>query len=191
MHVKGFWSYSRADALHEGSRINVLRNEINAELGLLLGDEVGLFVDTNEIRIGDNWRIGLFEALQNAAFMMPILTPRYFKSKECRGELVYFINSCNRLNIQPMIFPIYLVNVWGFNQKSKDLLKRDLSAYQYLDFRKLRGSDSAVLQNTVQVFCLDVLDRLDATFDLQKFFENEGLDDTSDIYDDLSRASGA
>ncbi len=190
MQVKGFWSYSRADATHDGSRINALRNEINAELGLLLGDEVGLFVDTNEIRAGDDWRTSLFEALKNAAFMMPIMTPRYFKSKECRGELIYFINSCNRLNIQPMIFPIYLVNIWGFNEKSKDTLKSDVSALQYLDFRKLRNADDTVLRSTVQVFCLDVLDRLDATFDLQKFFENEELDDSSDIYDDLSKVSG-
>ena len=186
MLVQGFWSYSRSDAVHKGSRISALMHEIEAELGLILGDEVGLFIDTNNIRKGDKWRDSLHRALQDAAFMMPIMTPRYFKSPECRGEIMFFLESCEQLQIEPMIFPIYLVEVWGFSTKSKDPVKEQLSAFQYLDFRKLRSVDRPTFEQTVQAFCLDVLERLDATFELEKFFENEDPNDTASIYSELS-----
>ena len=99
---KGFWSYVHKDDEAEGERISKLAKDVVNEYELLAGDTIELFLDKDGIGWGDEWRKKIDDHLESVEFFVPVMTPRYFKSPECRLELNQFVRSaskCGRLGI--------------------------------------------------------------------------------------------
>src|SRR4051812_13855319 len=90
LNATGFWSYVHADDQAEGGRILALAHHLQEEYALLTGDKLRLFLDRDDLRWGDEWREKLDHALAGVTFFIPIVTPRYFASQECRAELLAF-----------------------------------------------------------------------------------------------------
>jgi hypothetical protein len=94
--VGGFWSYAHADESAETGRITQLARNLQEEYSLITGQEIQLFLDRDDLTWGDNWRKHIDEALAGITFFIPILTPRYFQSEECRRELLTFTTRAAR-----------------------------------------------------------------------------------------------
>jgi hypothetical protein len=86
---QGFWSYVHADDAAEGGRITDLARHLQAQYEMLTGDALVLFLDRDALKWGDEWRNKVDESLAGIAFFIPLMTPRYFLSAECRRELQF------------------------------------------------------------------------------------------------------
>lgn len=83
---QGFWSYVHADDQAEGERISRLARDVSAQFEMLTGEPITLFLDKDAIRWGEDWRATIDTSLASVAFFIPVMTPRYFMSAECRRE---------------------------------------------------------------------------------------------------------
>lgn len=109
---QGFWSYVHRDndAMH--GAIRRLAEHVQEEYAVLTGGiELDLFLDSASLKWGDQWRSQLKEALKGTTFFIPIVTPRYFASEECRNELLGFAKQAEELGLEGLIMPLYFVDV--------------------------------------------------------------------------------
>jgi hypothetical protein len=108
--ARGFWSYVHADDDAEGGRIIALARDLAAQYEMLTGESVDLFLDRDDLSWGDDWRAAVDGSLAGTAFFIPILTPRYFLSAECRRELNAFVRKAQRLGLEDLILPILYID---------------------------------------------------------------------------------
>jgi hypothetical protein len=115
-----FWSYVHADDESERGRIVDLAHDVRDRYGLLTGGDLELFLDRDAIEWGNDWRERISTAISAATFFIPIMTPRYFNSVECRRELIAFAREANRHGVESLLLPILYTNV-------PDLEREDLA----------------------------------------------------------------
>ena len=137
----GFWSYVHRDNEQGGERILRLAERIKDEFSLITGEDLELFVDRDSLVWGDQWRMRVNLALQETTFFIPIVTPRYFTSDECRKELIKFITYARSLDATELLLPILYVNVADLTEENPDEAKAIIAATQYADWRELRLTD--------------------------------------------------
>jgi hypothetical protein len=141
---KGFWSYVHADDTGDGGRIARLARDIVAEFEMQTGETIELFLDRDELQWGANWRSEIDNALASVAFFIPVLTPRYFRSVECRRELQDFARRAIQLGIRELVLPLLYVDVPALHQTgSTDELIPLVRGFQWEDWRDLRFADPA------------------------------------------------
>ena len=76
--------------------------------------------------------------------MIPIATPSFFKSNNCRNELNRFKEIEKKLGRDDLILPIYFVEtplLQDESLKAKDELAQIIDAHHYADWRELRLKD--------------------------------------------------
>lgn len=138
MGPAGFWSYAHKDNEQVKGRIIRLANEIADAYSLLTGEELRIFIDRQDLEWGNQWKARVDETLQETTFFIPIVTPRYFKSTECRRELLKFIGHAVSLGAQDLLLPILFVDVDDLKEDSPDEAKAIIAKTQYADWRDLR-----------------------------------------------------
>ena len=140
---KGFWSYVHDDDRAEGGRIVRLARDIVDQYQMLTGENINLlFLDKDNITWGDEWRKELDSSLASVAFFIPVITPRYFMSPECRRELQYFIGRTSESGLNDLLLPLHYVNVPALtDETTEDELIERVKTFQWEDWRNLRFSD--------------------------------------------------
>jgi hypothetical protein len=142
--LRGFWSYVRSDDEAERGRIAELARDVVSEYALLTGDEVDVFLDRDSIEWGDNWRDVIDGSLASVAFFVPVLTPRYFLSAPCRGELGAFLQRATQLGVRELVLPILYASVADLDRdEPEDDLARRVASIQREDWRQLRFAERA------------------------------------------------
>jgi TIR domain len=137
----GFWSYVHADDEAEGGRIVSLGRDIVAEFRLQTGERVELFVD-QRIGWGEDWEERISDSLVSIAFFIPVITPSFFKSAQCRRELNHFARRAEALGIRQLIMPILYADVPGLHSKDpNDDAIEIIRKYQWEDWRETRFED--------------------------------------------------
>jgi F-box protein 11 len=134
-------SYARFDDAHENGRLSEFCQRLSGEVRLQSGEEFPIFQDRKDIHFGQNWRQRIEESLDEVTFLIPILTPGFFKSEACRAELERFLEREERLGRNDLILPVYYVNYAALNDKQKrqgDALANLLWSRQYVDWREVR-----------------------------------------------------
>jgi hypothetical protein len=141
--AQGFWSYVHAD--NDGMHGAILRvaQHLQDEYGVITGgSDLDLFLDTMKLKWGDKWRDRIREAIQDSTFFIPIVTPRYFKSAECRKELLGFADEARGLGREALIMPLYFVDVPEIESgDSDDPMVELITESQMKDWRTLRVLD--------------------------------------------------
>ena len=132
-----FISYARRDDAAYGGRITGLRQRLQRMVASAIGRDFEIFQDCEGIAWGQHWQTRLDEALEEALFLIPILTPSYFNSQACRAELEIFLKLERRSGRNDRILPLYFLHAPVFEQKS-DSLATILRERQYRDWRHLR-----------------------------------------------------
>lgn len=140
----GFWSYThRDDELDEG-RIRRLAVAIAHAFEITVGDELHVFVDNSSISWGEQWRARLDSALTSTTFLIPIVTPKFLRSQECRREIITFSSHAASLGLDDLILPIHYVNVPQLTEEnSSDEVVQLISRRQWVDWRQLRLKDES------------------------------------------------
>lgn len=135
---QGFWSYVHADDEAESGRIVQLAHDVVAQFRMLTGD-IDLFLDRDRLEWGDDWRPKVDSSLASVAFFIPVITPRYFKSPECRRELNFFARQAERLGIKELVMPILYVDVPGLtDDPPEDELMTLIKRFQWEPWTELR-----------------------------------------------------
>jgi CheY-like chemotaxis protein len=135
-----FLSYTRIDDEFFGGAITSLRKLLELGVQVVTGNRnFKIFQDVDGIEFGQNWQMRLDQAITDARFLIPILTPCFFQSDACRGELTKFIAHEEALGRDDLILPIYYVTTPLLEKP--DLLKDDslaseISARQRYDWRQ-------------------------------------------------------
>ncbi|MDF7774119.1 TIR domain-containing protein [Sphingomonas sp. AOB5] len=106
--------------------------------------KVNVFQDLAAISAGDDWKQQIVAALENATFLIPILTPSFLESEHCCEEVALFLEREARLNAQypelngrRRIFPILYVSVDQIDAFDPRIAA-ELGRVQWMDFTRLR-----------------------------------------------------
>lgn len=138
----GFWSYVHKDDETEGGRISRLARDVVAQYELMTGDSIELFLDKDQIEWGENWRQRIDASLSSVAFFIPVLTPRYFLSAECRRELQFFARHATALGIKELVLSLLYVDVPRLNDDPPtDDLVALVNTFQREDWTGLRFAE--------------------------------------------------
>lgn len=139
-HPVAFMSYAHTDDEAADGGLTQLRRRLEREIMLQTGTEVTIFQDRGDIRWGEEWRARIESSLGEVAFLIPILTPNFFKSSACRRELDRFIQRERELGRRDLIFPIYYVTSGVLEDPNENdyLQAHVLADHQYADWRDLR-----------------------------------------------------
>ena len=136
-HHDGFLSYARVDDQNDYGRISYLRTAIQREFQLQTNHALAIFQDVEGIRGGDDWEQRVDSVILETQALIPVMTPAFFASKQCRSEVERF---AAREDPAARIIPIYYVEVPDL-ESSDDPLKMMLQRLNYVDFREVRLSD--------------------------------------------------
>jgi parallel beta-helix repeat protein len=136
-----FLSYAHSDDEHESGKLRQLAERLSGEVRLQTGSEFRIFIDRSDLLWGQEWKVRIDESLNAVTFLIPILTPSYFKSEYCRKEMLRFLSREDELNCRDLILPVYYVRCPVLDdpaQRATDELAQRLHERQYKDWRHLR-----------------------------------------------------
>lgn len=139
----GFLSYARLDDEFEEGYITQLKERIEKEVHLFTGDDFSIFQDRFDVRWGEEWSARIGRALRSTTFLIPILTPSFFKSRNCLQELQDFLELERQLERRDLILPIYYIECLVLeraDRRANHPLAQTLATRQYVDWRDLRGA---------------------------------------------------
>lgn len=142
--IAGFWSYVHADNNSVGDAIVKLAERVMSEFELLSAEKLRLFVDRGDLEWGEEWQGRIDRELQETTFFIPIITPRYFQSEECRRELVKFRSAADRFGVKQLLLPIYYVTVPEMEvDEPEDELIALVKSIQREDMRQARLAEES------------------------------------------------
>ncbi|MEB0285498.1 toll/interleukin-1 receptor domain-containing protein [Cryobacterium sp. 10S3] len=144
-----FWSYTHEDNDRSRNRVLKLAESLKDEFALSTGDELELFVDKDSLGWGDLWRERINGAIGDVPFFIPIVTPKFVRSEECRRELIEFSGLAKSRGLDKLLLPILYIDVPGLKSDSDDVVHALIARTQYVDWTKLRlldPEDPRVLQ---------------------------------------------
>jgi TIR domain len=133
-----FMSYVHADDKY--GRLTEFRQYLSDEVRIQIGEEFPIFQD-HDIQWGENWRERIEDSLDEATFLIPIITPGFFNSPYCRSELERFLEHEKKLGRNDLILPVYYVSCPLLDDEAKqarDKLAQAIATHQYADWRELR-----------------------------------------------------
>ncbi len=108
---QAFLSYTRLDDQGHDGGITALRAALELQVRIVTGDDsFEIFQDVDGIAFGEHWPKKLDKALAACRFLIPVLSPRFFRSEPCRDELRKFLAHERAAGRDDLILPIYLVD---------------------------------------------------------------------------------
>jgi hypothetical protein len=138
-----FLSYAHRDDEHDNGRITEFGKRLSGEVRVQTGEEFSIFQDRRDIEWGENWHKRIKEVIDATTFLIPILTPSYFRSEACLEELEIFLKRERKLKRNDLILPVIYIPHQILNQTEKSTTKRDrlartISQRQCFDWCPLR-----------------------------------------------------
>lgn len=132
-----FLSYNHADNKFLDGKIVDLAKTIAESYRFLTSHNVSLFIDSESINWGDNWRRTLRSSVDATNFFMPAVTPNYLNSKACREEYLQFETQLSETS-QKKILPLMWQRIPDLDQDSNDPVLKSIKQTQYLDVEPLQ-----------------------------------------------------
>jgi hypothetical protein len=160
----GFWSYVHADDEDDHGRILALAEDLESAYRLQTGERLNLFVDRDDVEWGAAWKERIDNAIAGTTFFIPIITPSYFKSPECRRELLKFTREAEALGLTELLTSVYWVRVPTLQdapEASHDEAIRLVAKYNWQDLRdqRLEDRDSALYRKSLSKLAEKLEDR--------------------------------
>src|SRR6185503_14330456 len=165
-----FLTYTHFDDEHNRGTLTEFRNHLSAEVRAQTGDEFKIFQD-KDIEWGQNWRERIDEAIDGTTFLIPVITPSFFKSTECRAEVERFLNREKDLNRNDLVLPLYFIDTQLVSDKAKrtsDPLADETAYHQYADWRDLRFEPftSPLVRKAIEKLAIQIRNALERTEEL-------------------------
>jgi hypothetical protein len=157
-----FICYVHADDDGDGGRILHLAHDLGAEFAAISGDNLNVITDRAHLMWGDDWRSTLTEAVGNATFLIPFITPRFFGSDECRRELELYQRTAADFNRPELVLPILYIEVPDLHADESDPARALVARIQYEIWTDLRFEDriSSVYRRGVNRLAKSIQNRI-------------------------------
>lgn len=184
--LQGFWSYVHHDDQADGGRISQLARDVVDQYEMLIGEKISLFLDKDVLDWGENWRDEIDSSLAYVAFFIPVITPRYFMSPECRRELHFFARRASELGIKELILPLLYVDFPGLHEENtKDELIQLVCTFQWenwcdLRFYEINSEEYRRGVNRLAIRLVDANRQAEETFAARSDRMNEIHEDSTD-----------
>ena len=105
-----FLSYTRIDDQFYGGSITSLRKLLELGVRVVTGRaSFSIFQDIDGTGLGEQYQKLFDQVIANALVFIPIITPLFFSSEVCRGEVQKFLAHEQNLGRDDLILPIYYV----------------------------------------------------------------------------------
>lgn len=164
----GFFSYSREDDQDSQGALSALRARIQGELRGQLGRTAKTFrlwQDREAIASGTLWESEIKNAVGQAVFFIPIITPTVVASPYCRFELEAFLTREAALGRGDLVFPILYIDVPALDdpaRRQNDPVLSLIARRQYVDWSEFRYLDvnSTEVRRAIGRFCVDIRNSL-------------------------------
>ncbi|MER5387357.1 toll/interleukin-1 receptor domain-containing protein [Streptomyces sp. NPDC002688] len=192
----GFWSYTRRDDEIERGKIKRLVDLISDEFEIMTGRELHIFFDKQDISWGEEWRSRIDSAIMGTTFMIAIVTPRFFRSQECRREVITFSSHASSLGLDDLLLPIlYSGSPDLLDESPDDELATLIKRRQHVDWTSLRLEDegSPKYRQAVHELAIRLSEILERASELEPTAQEEALavDDQAGIVEQLAEMEGA
>lgn len=103
-----FVSYRRVANDSSDKWVDVFCKELSKNLREMVGNEVALWRDSEELQPGKPWRPQLQTAIDEATIFLAVVSRSYFAEDECRKELDWFLRRIKQDPLVPrMIMPVF------------------------------------------------------------------------------------
>jgi F-box protein 11 len=122
-----------------------------------------VFQDRDDIAWGEAWQQRIDNAIDATSFLIPVITPAYFKSAPCRRELRRFLRREKKLRRKDLIFPLYYVACPELDDKAvaaRNTLAKAIARHNYTDWRELRLASKRALRKPIHGLARDVVKAL-------------------------------
>lgn len=108
MPLVGLWSYVASDDTESRGHLAELRRRLQGDLQIAVGssETVYMLQSTAFIPHGPYWMGEINRAVNEATFLLPIITPAFLQSEWCCHEVRIFLDREARLGREDLIFPI-------------------------------------------------------------------------------------
>ncbi len=142
-----FLSFVSSDFQHEEGRIAQFRERLTDEVSMHTGKEMSIFQDRDDTLWKTAWEERVEEAhagegSADPAFLIAFITPRFFRSDQCKGEMEAFLELERRLNRHDLVLPLYYVRCPFLDDDAKqsgdDLVNSIVNREHRFDWRELR-----------------------------------------------------
>jgi formylglycine-generating enzyme required for sulfatase activity len=136
-----FMSYTHEDDEHHEGFLTEIRKRLKKELYVRTRQQFDVFQDREAIEWGEHWKKRVEEGIKTSSFLIPIVTPLFFDSPYCRGELESFAQFEAQQGRDDLILPIYFVRYspLEFRDEPADELVRLVKSRNWIDWTKLRN----------------------------------------------------
>jgi hypothetical protein len=166
--IIGFFSYSREDDDAFRGSLSALREGIQRELSAQLGRSkrtFRLWQDQEAIAPGTLWETEIKNAVEQATFFIPIVTPRAINSEYCHFEFEAFLSRERALGRTDLVFPILYIGVPALENEAQWRNNAVLSVIgkrQYVDWRQFRHQDiqTMAVREAIERFCNNIVQAL-------------------------------
>ena len=160
----GFWSYVQQDNDGDHGRILALAHDLEEQYRIQTAEMLRLFLDREDIDWGEAWKERIDTAIAGTTFFIPIITPSYFRSPECRRELLKFAREADRLGLGELVMSILWVRVSELEdnpEQSEDEAVRLVAKYNWEDLRaeRLEDRDSSAYRKAVAALAEKLAER--------------------------------
>jgi len=159
-----FMCYVRKD--NANGYLSKLREKLEQQVSDLLGDDFNIFQDNNDINWGQNWKQRIEESINETTFFIPVLSPRFLKSINCREEISAFLEREKKLQRKDLILPIYYIDNPIMNKPetiTDDELAKTIATHQFVDWRKLKHEsfESTEVKKMIEKLAIQIRDALE------------------------------
>ncbi|CAO5242309.1 TIR domain-containing protein [Frankia sp. AgKG'84/4] len=135
--VIGFLSYAHRDDDAFDHPITAFRKALESAVGQETGYPAEIFHDRRDLRAGQLWKECIDEALETVAVLLPILTPSFFRSEECRRETQDFMHKVSGVKQPGLVIPIHWHDSGELSGPARSF-RDELLALQHVDWSDLR-----------------------------------------------------
>ncbi len=165
-----FLSYAHFNDDLDRGYITEFRRLLALEVEAQTGDPFPIFQDRADLFWGEVGQAQIERQIQSVTFLLPVLTPTFFRSKDCRKEVEGFLVHEQRLGRTDLILPLYYIKWREFDDYIKprenekevariiDPLVKVLADRQYKDWRLLRycGLDTTTARQELTNLALQI-----------------------------------
>lgn len=133
--------YSRADYGRESERLNRLHEGLSGAIAANSGDVFSIFQNTEDVLLGQNVQERIISVIAEASFLIPIVTPGFFKDSVCRQAVQLFVKQEQQLQRSDLILPIYYITDPLLEEASRydqDSVAQIIAARRWTDWRNFR-----------------------------------------------------
>lgn len=136
----GFLSYAHNDDEYHNGAISALREKLSLAVRSKTGKTFPILQDHNDIDWGQPRPNVLDRTLTNVRFLIPVISPSFFKSEWCPKELKRFLEVEAEQSRDDLIFPIYWETcplIENTHERERNRLAAKIAERQRVDWRPL------------------------------------------------------